>query len=344
MGISPESSLTFNGIQKPPQGPVEDGVGAKLHRMFRRRRSQTPGAPEIQPINTVPPSQSGEGHIIDFTPKEKVLKEGDLVAVFQTEQEFKSKWHIRPIQHQDIDTMIQDGWFQDPRRVDHLKGDLINKDTLPKNWDDADEVTRFKTHLSGFYFPGGEFRVDALDNSGNLIRSALVERKTLVMEKNGVLAGTTSWLSGDETGDPWSDPADEVMRAHTQMHFVAKEFSGQGLGLALAIARTEAIFAEKDKQGEQKYEEIVTWVNTVGDYHVNEALFESMGYEEKGNKVYINTTDPDKAVKMRRYVLDRETWEKGAVRPDGLVVGRTASIERWEDKKKGINHRAPNLG
>ncbi len=371
MGMSPESSLKLNGISKPPHGSDEGGVGGKLHKMFRRRRPQVPGAPETQQINIAPlssprPEGEDEPPIIDYTnglaPRgviEQPLKEGekDSVVRFKKEQKHEITWNIKPIEPKHIEEMIDMGWFKNKARIVHMKGDLINDENLPEDWNNAEQVARFRQKLHEYYFPGGFFKVDARDDVGNQIREdpAEVKRRTLIIEKNGTFAGMTSWLVGKDTGDPWSKD-DTPRRSHTQMHWVSEDFSGQGFGLALGIARTDAIFGIEESEGELEelfkdyseevdggYEEIVTWVNLEGNYLVNEVLFASMGYEG-GEAQYINTTDPKKSVLMRRYVLKKDVWLNGKVLPNGKPVGREASIARWEAKKQGKTHREPNLG
>lgn len=267
-------------------------------------------------------------------------------------QEVTLSWSHRDIEPADVDQMINDGWYKDFNRVRHLIGDTINTETLPQDWNDPEQVDKFRKIMHSFYFPGGPFEVKAYDDKGNHIRDAIVRRHTLVAEKEGKLAGVTSWLEGEDildekgniigksTGDPWSKE-DEPLSSHTQMHLVRREFSGQGIGLYLAILRTDRIF----KAG---YQQIVTWVNTIGDTRPNDQLFYEMGYDDRG-KTYLNPTVPDQALFMRRYTLDSETWQNGELRPNteegGVIqVGRSASIERMLQKQKGYNLRPQNLG
>lgn len=275
-----------------------------------------------------------------------------------TRPEFKRKENVqfglefRPIQEEDIDVMIEKDWFKDPKRNAHLLGETINDETLPKNWDDPDQVAKFKKALHDFYFPPSPFIIHAKDGNGNSIRDAEVTRHTLVVTKEGHLAGATSWLEGQSmkdgkptrltTGDPWASPADvrRYKQAHTQMHVVAPEFEGQGFGLALLIARTDAIF-------EAGYDRIVTWVNRVSGYERNQTLFESVGYDEdseRKGRLYFNPTVEGKAIKMWRYVLDKSVWENGLETPDGIIGGRNDAIRRWNERKIGINIRPKQDG
>lgn len=316
------------------------------------------------PVRDLTPAP--EDFVIDYTnglaPRavtERPLQAGepDSILGFKKEQKFEFTWNIRPIEPRHVDEMVDKGWFKNKKRTAHMKGDLINDENLPVDWNNLEQVATFRKKLHEYYFPGGFFKVDARDDAGNPIRDepAEVKRRTLIIEKNGTFAGMTSWLVGKDTGDPWSKD-DTPKRSHTQMHWVSEDSSGEGFGLALGIARTDAIFGIKDPEDNGKelfedhseeidggYEEIVTWVNLEGDYHVNEVLFDSMGYVG-GEAQYINTTDPMKSVQMRRYVLKKEVWVNGGVRPNGKPVGRAASIVRWEAKKQGNTHREPNLG
>lgn len=411
---------------------------------------------------------SGEGHIIDFTVRSENGVDPNQLGFKEVTT---STLEGRAVKEGDIDAIIHDGWFKNTRRIAHLFGDVINNDTLPKNWNDSRQVDRFRRRLLEFYFPSGiqerdvdimvkdkwfmdpkrtahlegvyipedwgdpkqvyafkrsfldfyslhgvrpdqigevmeglkrgmfkdqkrkinladvnealptdwenpeqvdklrgvlkrhcsgeKFFVEhAYDENEELISHAVVTRKTLVLEKDveGVrrLAAITSWLEGEEikdadgnvvemtTGDPWSKEGEETA-SHTQMHFVSEEFSGQGLGLKLAIERTKAIF------NKEKIKNIVTWVNVIGNYQLNETFFTLLGYQEQG-KEYYNPTVPlgHPKLSMRRYILNREQWENGAYGygPDGKIVrvGRDASEIRWDLKRRGYTHHEPDLG
>jgi len=367
---------------RTPVGKLEDGVKVVVQKMKSLgRNNDLTRAGENNPAynstsDTNLPTQPSQDELVigqgDFLEriKESQSKNGSLepeVPPFNPEGEVTHKPRIREIEPRDINTMVDQGWFKDLRRVVHLWGDTINDETLPNSWTNKTQVDRFKKILNDFYFPKGVYfdqPVYGKDPEGKRfkIKDVRVRRKTLVLEqvvkKQGEkdrieLAGTTSWLEGEQikdengnvvgmtTGDPWSKP-EEPPASHTQMHFIKTEWSGQGLGLLLAIARTEAIF------NNTTYKKIVTWVNKVGDYLPNEKLFESMGYDEKENKDYDNTTDPKMRMKMRRFELDRDTWFKGAQMygPDGklLEVGRAACIQRWDTIQIYGPHRQQNLG
>lgn len=247
-------------------------------------------------------------------------------------------YEFREIKEDDLDTMIQNEWFKGRERVAHLYGDTINDNTLPKDWNNDEQVVLFREVLRKFYFPGGPFVQPAYNDEGNPIRNSPVVRKTKVMEKDGALVGATSWLEGEKhRGDPWAgDKEWKIKQSHTQMHVIAPEFEGEGLGIGLLIERTEQIFAAG-------YDRIITWVNLVPGYERNQTFFYEVGYQEDRGKSglgFINKTVPGEGkIRMVRYVLTKEDWEDGAVREEGIRIGRDATIERWEVRKQGIGTR-----
>lgn len=328
-------------------GASEPTAGSFMQAVRQHSNPQGDGEPVIDFV---------QGSGLGFLPSVNGNDQGNGLVPMRNSlpehQEVTLSWSHRPIEERDVDQMIDDGWFRDFNRVRHLIGDTINTETLPKNWDDPEQVAKFRKVMHDFYFPGGPFKVEAYDAEGNHIRDAVVTRQTIVAERDGKLAGTTSWLEGQDilddngniigktTGDPWSKD-DDPLSSHTQMHFVRKEFSGQGIGLYLAIVRTDKIFSAG-------YEQIVTWVNNIGDSRPNDQLFYEMGYDDR-DKIYLNPTDPDRVLSMRRYTLDREKWINGETRPNTeeggmMLVGRDASMERLREKQKGFNLRPQNLG
>lgn len=233
---------------------------------------------------------------------------------------------LRPIQPEDVQTMIDDGWFEDYDRIKGLKGDVINSKTLPKEWNDQTRAEFRDNVLMPFYFPDGPIHIVAKDEKGKLIREVDVTRQTFVLEWNGELVATRSFLDKD----PWArdNQYNKYKMAHAQMLLVAPDKKDtpkrKGFGTAIAIATHKELF---DNQG---FNMIITWVNMEGvDYGRQEKFFRSHGYEEDRSQrglIVLNPTIPDESIEMRKYVLTpRKRDEKFASDDDPRL--------RWERMK-----------
>lgn len=227
---------------------------------------------------------------------------------------------LRKITPEDVQSMVDEGWFEEWDRIKGLDGDTINRSTIPAEWNYETRAKFRDEVLMPFYFPDGPIHVKAKDERGNLIREVDVNRQTYVLTWKGKLVASRSFLDND----PWASENDFNKRklAHAQMFIVAPGKEDLGFGTGLAIKFHREVFS-------QGFTHIITWVNNVGvDYGIQEQFFRKLGYTEDRNRkglITINPTTPDK-IHMRKFWLTPENMNDRLAAEDG-------PLERWERKK-----------
>lgn len=236
---------------------------------------------------------------------------------------------MRPIRPEDVQTMIDEGWFENWDRIKGLKGDVINEDTVPSTWNDETREKFRDEVLMPFYFPKGPIHIVAKDEKGNLIREVDVNRQSFVFEWTGK-SGTKKLLAARSFIDkePWASEVDfnnpKFKMAHAQMLVVAPGEEDAGSGTGLGAYFHKEVF---DNQG---FTHIITWVNMEGiDYGLQELFFKKMGYKEDRKQkglITINPTVPDKKIEMRKYWLTPKKVNENMATENNIWL-------RWERKK-----------
>lgn len=277
-------SQLMTPVSRDGANPVQR-VWSMLRRRSESRSLQEPGHDNQQIIGgTVPKEFSPQGDSLG-----PVRPDGSR----RKEQVFPESF--RPIEPRDIQTMIDDKWFEDPGRIVGIWGNLINSKTLPAVWNDETRA-RFRDEvLMPFYF-GGPMTIEAKDEKGNLRRVVEdVTRTTMVMEWKGKLVAARSYLSCD----PWA-PENEWRQwgnitAHAQMLITAPGNEGHGYGTILAAK----VHEDMESKGLTR---VVTLVNIAGiNYGKQETFFRDLGFKEKG-LIKIKPSDVDSVITCRKFV------------------------------------------
>lgn len=228
------------------------------------------------------------------------------------EKDFKEKEEPKEsferLTAEDVQTMIDEGWFEDWDRIKGLKGDVINEKTIPEVWN-SDTRKEFRDNvLMPFYFPpSGKEHIVAQDTKGNVIREVDAHRISFAFKWDGKLVAARSYLDRD----PWATPADysnpKFKMAHAQMFIVAPGEGGKGFGTGLAAHMHRELFG-------QGFTQIITWVNMEGiDYGRQEQFFKGLGYKEDRNRrglIEVEIAATGERISIRKYWLTQKNYKE----------------------------------
>ncbi|MGE5041433.1 MAG: GNAT family N-acetyltransferase [Candidatus Levyibacteriota bacterium] len=218
---------------------------------------------------------------------------------------------VRPIELRDLDTMIENGWFEDPDTVLAFKGDVINNTTVPKAWTDETRQEFKENVLKPFYFPDGPIHVVA--DEGKLIRETDVNRRSWVLEWKGKVVAARSFIDQD----PWASEADfnKWKAGHFQMLVVDPAERDSGFGLRLVAQTHDEVVAEG-------FQRLITWVNvglnTSIRHSITERFFKSLGYREDRRWTGLRKINVPggEVVESRGYMLTPKKKEENYADPE----------------------------
>lgn len=364
MGNASELGRTISrqNARENLQAKKENWLAIKWRKLRNPQSSITPepGLPEPVIGESFPPSLSKapeELHSFDQEISGGSSDNGgtqtrrrQITPEFPRREEFTTNWETSEIKPEHLEGVME-LYRDDFNLTRHISAPEITP-FIPKDWDNPDQVERFRKAIKEFYFPSKIVTIPAREVRGRSMEehkvhglivegqtgygkrktvvNLPVERKSHIVLENGAVAGVISSYT-DEPWDFYGDRENNIIW-HQHVMVIAKSHRGKGLGIYLEMyALQEAVKAGATQ--------VVAWVNLITTYNVNEFMLRRVGFKEDSRqegKAVFNPIDERNGINVPMQRFYTNPARINAAFPDAYAD--------WERKKRGENRHIPNQG